>query len=210
MTVHGKHRFGRLYTGLAVSALLVGLVYAYVVLSPEGDRLKPQGKRPWYLVGPPVPQEEIRDEASVPKILPDSRISASTRLTYITEYDCGHTETTTKAAPPEFYGLNLKEVEEECKGWKVTGFTPSGVTMERRASGMAPKCRDSMHISVRGNFIAVYHGTPERRCRLKSVTRIPIEGIPQRELEDLKKGIAVKDEDELLKVLEGFASLLGS
>lgn len=132
-------------------------------------------------------------------------LGRDTILVMRTLYECGHEETETRQVDAEMVGLSREELQKECDGWTITEFSPGRVTMVREKAGMAPKCASTMHVGIKDNHVAIFYGTPEARCRLKSVTQIPVSGIPRAERMDLEKGIPVANKEQLLKLLEGLA-----
>ncbi|HHY98159.1 MAG TPA: hypothetical protein GX509_05425 [Firmicutes bacterium] len=120
-------------------------------------------------------------------------------------YECGHEEVESRDAPPEMIGLDREGLKTECKDWNIVEFSPGRVILESHRPGMSPKCRRTMHVGVKDGFVAVFYGTPAARCQVKSITQIPVSGLPPAEREDLEKGIVVSGEEELLKLLEGLS-----
>ncbi|HHV62034.1 MAG TPA: hypothetical protein GXX51_05280 [Firmicutes bacterium] len=136
-----------------------------------------------------------------------SKISSGTRIVTRILYECGHEETSAREAPPEMVGLTKDELEKECGDWEIISFDPDSVVMFQRRPGMAPQCLKSMFVGVRDGFVTVFYGTPERPCRVKSITRILARRLPAKEVKDLMAGIPVDSESKLLGILEGLSGL---
>ncbi|NPV52051.1 MAG: hypothetical protein HPY71_00830 [Firmicutes bacterium] len=136
-----------------------------------------------------------------------SRIDSRTRITTKVLYECGHEEISVREAPPEMIGLTRDELAKECSDWEITSFGPDSVVLFQRRPGMAPQCLRSMFVGVKDGFVTVFYGTPERPCRVKSITRILARRLPAKEVKDLMAGIPVDSEAGLLGILEGLSDL---
>ncbi|MDI7246598.1 MAG: BofC C-terminal domain-containing protein [Bacillota bacterium] len=135
-----------------------------------------------------------------------ARISSSTEIVYRVMYECGHEEVNKMAAPPEMVGLTREELAREVDDWTITEFSPDRVVMSQRRAGMSPACLATMHIGEKDGWVTVFYGDPKHRCRPKSVTRIKVTGLPPNERADLRAGIPVSSEEDLLRILETLAS----
>lgn len=190
---------------VALTLASAGATYAYLSLKAahnlERAREKLQQANPNRTS---LPSEELK--ASLEGLASSEKISSSTEIVYRVMYECGHEEVNSMAAPPEMVGLTREELSREVAEWTVTEFTPSRVVMSQRRPGMSPACASSMHIGEKDGWVTVFYGDPKRRCRPKSVTRIRASDLPQGERADLRAGIPVSGEEDLLRILETLAS----
>ncbi len=154
--------------------------------------------------GTPLAPDLMSTEAG--QLAAPVRIGRSTEIVHKVLYGCGHEDTTTTSAPPEMVGLTREELAREVPDWAITEFSESRVVMRQRRATMSPVCEGTMCVGEKDGWVTVFYGTPERRCRPKSSPRaIAVRDLPPSEQEDLRKGIAVSSEQELLRTLEGLA-----
>jgi len=196
-----------LTTCLALTLLSAGLSYAYLSLKAPGDLGKPNEKLP------DLPKLEYQGNASSHELQKASmdlgnpvKIRSFTEILYRTVYECGHEETDRIPAPQEMIGLSRDDLAKQIEAWTITEFSENQVILFQKRQGMSPSCLKTMHIGEKDGWVTVFYGTPDNRCRPKSATRIKASGLPPGELDDLKAGIPVSDEEELLRVLEALAS----
>lgn len=202
------NRRDRLLTAcLALVLLSAGLSYAYLSLKAPADVDKPDDKR---LNLPNIEYEgnvsleefqQARTEAGVP-----AKVRSSTEIQYRTVYECGHEEIHRAPAPAEMVGLSMNELASQIEVWNITEFSEDRIVMVQKQQGMSPSCLKTMHIGERDGWVTIFYGTPDKRCKPKSVTRIKGSDLPPGELDDLEKGIPISSEEELLRVLETLAS----
>ena len=69
--------------------------------------------------------------------------------------------------------------------------------------GLCPQCKDQLFVSVEGDKVAVFYGLSAGPCQLKEKTSISVQKLPPQAVADLKSGIPVKSQEELLYLLEG-------
>lgn len=202
-------RKGRLVVMCIVLTLVsAGASYAYLSLRAarnlERARTKLQEETGPGQQGFPSSPERMRADVKDATAL--ARISSSTEIIYKATYECGHEETNRMTAPPEMVGLSREELAREVDNWTVSEFSESRVTMWQRRAGMSPACLAAMHIGEKDGLVTVFYGDPEHRCKPKSVTRIKVSDLPPSERADLRAGIPVSGEEDLLRILESLAS----
>ena len=202
------NRKGRLVAlCVALTLASAGVTYAYLSLKAahniERARERLQQARPGPN-GTSLPPEGL--EARLEGLAAAAKISSSTEIVYRVMYECGHEEVNRMAAPPEMVGLTREELAHEVADWTITEFTPGRVVMSQRRAGMSPACASSMHIGEKDGWVTVFYGDPRHRCRPKSVTRIKVSNLPPGERDDLRAGIPVSGEEDLLRILETLAS----
>jgi hypothetical protein len=103
-------------------------------------------------------------------------------------------------------GLSKDALAKEIEPWIITEFSEDQIVLLQKRQGMSLSCLKTMHIGEKDGWVTVFYGTPDNRCRPKSATRIKASDLPPGELDDLKTGIPVSGEEELLRVLEALAS----
>ncbi len=182
--------------------------YTYLSLKAERNleraRVKLEREAPSGTDTAPLPPESMG--GNVAQLSAPARISASTQIVYKATYECGHEETSTMSAPPEMAGLTREELAREMDAWTITEYSATRVTLWQKRPGMSPACLANMHVGDKDGWVTVFHGDPLRRCMPKSVTRIRVSDLPPGERNDLRSGIPVSGEEDLLRILESLAS----
>jgi hypothetical protein len=192
---------------LTLMLLSAGLSYAYLSLKGTGNLDKPDEGLP------DLPNLDYQGNASSREFRQASmelsdpgKIRSFTQMLYRTVYECGHEETHIIPAPHEMIGLSKDALAKDIEPWSITEFSENQVVLFQKRQGMSPPCLKTMHIGEKDGWVTVFYGTPDNRCRPKSATRIKASDLPPGELDDLKTGIPVSSEEELLHVLEALAS----
>ena len=192
---------------LTLMLLSAGLSYAYLSLKGTGNLDKPDEGLP------DLPNLDYQGNASSREFQQASmelsdpgKIRSFTQMLYRTVYECGHEETHIIPAPHEMIGLSKDALAKDIEPWSITEFSENQVVLFQKRQGMSPPCLKTMHIGEKDGWVTVFYGTPDKRCRVKSATRIKASNLPPGELDDLKVGIPISSEEELLHVLEALAS----
>lgn len=91
--------------------------------------------------------------------------------------------------------------------WRLEAFGDGEMVLHKNKQGICAECQASEFLGVYLNSIAIYHGKPERPGPVKEVTPITVNGLPEKEVNDLKKGVSYQDVEEKLAILEGYSEL---
>ncbi|NLB74263.1 MAG: hypothetical protein GX795_09610 [Firmicutes bacterium] len=192
---------------LTLMLMSAGLSYAYLSLKGTGNF----GKADEGL--PDLPNLDYPGNASSGDLQKASmelsnpaKIRSFTQITHRAVYECGHEETDSVPAPQEMIGLSRDDLANQIEPWVITEFSENEIVLFQKRQGMSPSCLNTMHIGEKDGWVTVFYGTPDKRCRVKSATRIKASNLPPGELDDLKVGIPISSEEELLHVLEALAS----
>ncbi len=202
------NRRSRLLTAcLALMLLSAGLSYAYLSLKTPGDLDRADQKLPDLpkLEYEGNPSSHEFQQAAIELGTP-AKVRSFTELLYRAVYECGHEETDRIPAPAEMIGLTEGELSKQIEAWNIAEFSENQIIMFQKRQGISPSCLQTMHIGERDGWVTIFYGTPDKRCKPKSVTRIKASDLPPGELDDLKVGIPISSEEELLRVLETLAS----
>ena len=113
---------------------------------------------------------------------------------------CGHSNRARTTFPSEAALQSAVEQHAEYRFQKQTG------NLYRYAAtddGLCPSCKQNQFLGLDNQQVVVYHGTPSQPGPVAERLSLPIQGLPQSELDDLKKGIPFKDSREKLQLIEG-------
>jgi len=137
------------------------------------------------------------EEPAVFTVRPDSHL-----IYQVTYSQCGHMEVLRRRTPSDEIGLTLNDLEAIYQDWNIED-KGMDVILTSEVEGLCEECRSNIYVGIHEGRVAVFFGQPQGESWLKEVTELPIANLPPREQADLAKGIPVKDEEELLHILEG-------
>ncbi len=137
----------------------------------------------------------------------------------VEKYDVVKNSTTTdyETLPEKLVGMTREQVDEYCKDYMnklsakeyLAGLQSVGVTKFSKERLVVRKTYDSSKIKYKYYIIAidgevvVYYGDKKT---VYEYTGIETKGLDKRTKNALKKGVKVKDEDELFGILENYSS----
>lgn len=91
--------------------------------------------------------------------------------------------------------------------WRIVSADRRELHLAYEIRELCPSCKRARFLGISDGFVAVFSGTPAHRGEPVEITGIPAEALPQREMADLKRGIAFSGDKERLQLLEGLAAL---
>lgn len=147
------------------------------------------------------------DALSIDTVYQIQKYNALTKQT-VTEYE---------TLPEELVGLSREDVDEYCKKYMnrmpvqeyLDGLQSLGVVSFSQERLVVKKIYDSSKVKYRYYLIAVdgevvaYYGD---KSTVYEYTGIETKNLTQQERKQLKKGVEVKDENELYSILENYSS----
>lgn len=114
---------------------------------------------------------------------------------------CGHTVRRTEDVPREIVNLSQEKVEAYYSDWSVDNFCSNEIQIFRQNSGI---CSEHYIIGQSNGFISISTKNDIGEYIFKGLTDIPIQYLPEEDLEKLEKGIEIVGRDNLNKFLEDF------
>jgi hypothetical protein len=118
---------------------------------------------------------------------------------------CGHWDTV-KQSYPSLKGL--KNVVESNQNFKLKKAAGNRYVYEVSVVDYCLNCRNHQFLGVSDQNVAVMRGTPDLPGPLEEKIEIKTEDLPPQELEDLRKGIPFKTNNEKLQLIEGLKGLI--
>ena len=110
------------------------------------------------------------------------------------------------AMPGNFIGLTVSELENISDQWEIKDYTPGKVMILYRAlDEVSPEDLNKMHLGIKGDKVAIFYGESGQK-NVKKLTEIKVNDLPLEEQMNLKKGITINSNEELLSVLDGLIS----
>ena len=132
------------------------------------------------------------------------KINPSTKIIYEYYYTEDNITETYEEAPPYFLiGLNAEDLKVNYPNWEVINFSDKEVTMRTTLNSSSTQ---QYIIGEYNGLLAVYYQKPIDGVSLKELTNIPISSLPSEEQKNLKEGIYVSGNENLLKALSDYGS----
>ncbi|MFP4016888.1 MAG: BofC C-terminal domain-containing protein [Halanaerobiales bacterium] len=145
------------------------------------------------------------------KLAGEKYISSHTPLIVQTYYKKSNSlEQQIVSMPENFVGLTIKELNEIAENWEIKEYTPGKLMIIYRSfDDVSPEDKGKMHLGVKEGRIAIFYGSSGQK-NLKKQTDIPVGELPPEEQENLRKGIEVNSDEELLAILDSIISSINS
>lgn len=107
--------------------------------------------------------------------------------------------------PKSFVGLTINELREISKSWEVKDFVDGKfLVFFRSLDELSPSDKERAHLGIRDGKVGIFYG--ESGDNLKCITQIQVEELSVQEQNNLKEGIIIDSNEELLSILDGFIS----
>lgn len=116
---------------------------------------------------------------------------------------CGHIIEEKSNIPKEFINMTKEDFKSLFNGWEINAFNSKYVVISRTFNGYCP---NHFIISIKEGRVAIFYSQPVDGDTLKLITPISIDSLPEKEVEDLKKGIIVNSFEDAIKIIEDFGS----
>lgn len=132
----------------------------------------------------------------------EEKITASTKMVYEYFYETDKSMEVVEDTPPYYLiDIGREELIKNYDDWKVLKFSDKEVVMRKNISGEG---RQNYIIGIYEGYVAVFYDKEINGTKLMEITNTPVEALPDEEKERLKKGIAVKGQNELIRILENY------
>lgn len=152
----------------------------------------------------PIKKEGSSSQTENAKIAINENTEIITRVMY---EQTGQVEVNKIKPTEDMIGLSKEELERVYNGWIIDEFSPSKVQItlivRKQAEGTS---LTQYYLGIKDGYVAVFKDPPGPRASLKQLTKISVKGLPEQEVKDLKNGIQINSEEELLEMLEGLSS----
>lgn len=103
-------------------------------------------------------------------------------------------------------GLTIYQLEKVYQGWTFDKFDRDEVDMTLRVDNYCREHANNMYIGIQDDHVAVFYGKPGSRSIVKEKTSIPVNKFMPQDIEELRHGMVVQSQEELLRTLEGMQS----
>lgn len=165
--------------GLGVFLFAAAFGYAVTTYSPKADA--PEAPSP---AGDGIATLGSDAELVVRHVLDDGRV----------------VQTVVSNVAGDLVGLSLSEVRGRRPDWVIRSFSKERIVVDVPCL-LAPAIGGFLR--VRDGKVAIFRGSPDGCHKLREVTNIPVESLPEPARSALQDGIPFESETELPQLLEG-------
>ena len=132
----------------------------------------------------------------------DVKISPNAYIIFEKHYtDCGHTIIQKQQIEASEVNKDEEYFKNAYSDWEIESFTTDEVKLYKEFHG---SCDEHYLITVNDENIVVYSIDSDGNRTLKEETDIPVQYLPEEDVELLKQGIPAYGQNELAKKLEDF------
>ncbi len=132
----------------------------------------------------------------------DIKLSPNAYIIFEKHYtDCGHTIIQKQQIEASEVNKDEEYFKNAYSDWEIKNFTADEVKLYKEFPG---SCNEHYLITVGEENIVVYSIDSEGNKTLKEETDIPVQYLPEEDVELLKQGITAYGQNELAKKLEDF------
>lgn len=122
---------------------------------------------------------------------------------------CGNQVVEELKLPQNLVGLTRIELAERLKGVWIEAFDPARVVVQETRDTYCPKHASGRYLGVADGHLAVFEGEPGNGGRAVEVFDLLITNLPEREVQDLRRGVLVTSDGELKQMLQGYLEQAG-
>ena len=132
----------------------------------------------------------------------DVKLSPNAYIIFEKHYtDCGHTIIEKQQINDDEVNKDEEYFKNAYSDWEIESFSANEVKLYKEFQG---NCDEHYLITVNDENIVVYSVDEDGNKTLKEETDIPVQYLPEEDVELLKKGITAYGQNELAKKLEDF------
>ncbi len=203
-------RKGFLLFSLATAVAAGGFAFSYWIFSQQAQRFLRSPKTDRFFTGqiassPRQVDPLIRNMRPVPRTIPETMI---VRRTYYP--DCGDEVVVKRTAGAALSGKTAEELAQGEEQATVESFTEQEVVLLVTAKGACPRHAAQRYLGIADGHVAVFQGLPGKgKAKVIEVFDLEAGALPEREVQDLRRGVPVSSEDELKRVLQSYLELVG-
>ena len=114
---------------------------------------------------------------------------------------CGHVITKREEAPREIVNLNEEKVKEYYKDWNIDEFSSEEIKISRENNKI---CDEHYILRESDGYISISAKNDIGEFIFKALTDIPVQYLPEEDLQNLEKGIEIVGKENLNRFLEDF------
>jgi hypothetical protein len=199
-----------LLLSLATAVAAGGFAFTYWVFSQQAHRLLDSPKAERFFAGR-IAATPRPVTPPVPVARPVPRTTSETVIVRRTYYpDCGSEVVVREKAGQARSGKTAEELVAGEKQATVESFTEQEVVLLVTATGACPRHAGQRYLGIADGHVAVFQGLPRGgTAKVLEVFDLEASALPEREVQDLRRGIPVSSDDELKRVLQSYLEAVG-
>lgn len=129
-------------------------------------------------------------------------VSPSCELIRIRNFQkCGHTITQKEEVPREIVNLSEEKVKEFFEGWNIDKFSNNEIIISKNEKGI---CDEHYILRESDGYISISTKNDIGEYIFKGLTNIPVQYLPEDDVNKLEIGIEIVGRDNLNRFLEDF------
>lgn len=200
-------RRNALAVSLVAAVVAGGFAFTYWVLSQQAQRyLRPSEID--RLFTSQVPGGQRVDPLGTPQA-EAPRTTPATRIIRRIHYSgCGDQETSEERAGDSLGGRTAEELAALEPRATVESFSPEQVVLLVTTAGICPRHSAQRYLGIADGHVAVFQGLPGGG-KVLEVFDLDVGALPEREMQDLRRGVLVENDDALKRMLQGLLELAG-
>ena len=142
--------------------------------------------------------ESKKASGDVVKIVP------GTKIIYEYYYPAdGETEIVEESAPYFMLGLTFKELQQNYDMWQIIYFSQDKVIMRRSVYG---EREQRYTVGIKDGYVTVFYDIDSDVELVREITNIFAGALPEEEQKNLKNGVKVVGENNLISILQDYSS----
>lgn len=118
---------------------------------------------------------------------------------------CGEVIIERRPAGRDAIGATEADMPALYPGWVVGGFGADRVELSRVEDALCEELERYRLVTLKDDWIAVYHGRRPPLVKLKEITRVPATSLRQADLDRLTEGVVVEGDAGVVEFLEGLS-----
>lgn len=203
-----RRRIAVLFSLVAVAAA-AGFTFTYWVFSQQAERFLRSPNAGQYLAAP-APARRIDPLSGNPVVTPLRTTPATVIVRRAYYPECGDEVVVRETAGSRLAGKTSAEVARSQAPATVETFTEREVVLLTTVPGACPKHASRRYLGVSDGHVAVFQGRPgTNSAKVLEVFDLETSALPEREVQDLRRGVQVSTDDELKRVLQSYLELVG-
>lgn len=204
------HRRPLLLVSLVAAVAAGGFAFTYWVLTQQAGRSLRPGLPEQAPAAPPPALRQLDSANRNPK--PAPRTTPETLVVRRTYYaDCGDEVETRQKAGPRLAGKVAEELAQGDPRVEVEAFSAEEVDLLTTVQGSCPQHSAQRYLALFEGHVAEFQGPPGGRGSrmVKTFFDVAVGSLPDREVEDLRRGILITSDEQLNRVLQSYMDLAG-
>lgn len=197
------------FVSLAAAVAAGAFAFTYWVFSQQAARYlrSPGVERSLTGSSPQTSRPEPLPSTHPPELRTTSETMVVRRVYYS---ECGNEVVERHLAGKALAGKTAEELARLEGQGTVESFNAREAVVLVTVNGACPKHATQRYLGIADGHVAVFKGRPDRpQAEVVEVFDLETGALPEREVQDLRRGVPVNSDDELKRVLQSYLELAG-